>query len=119
MLSEPLITPAALGANLTVTVILWVGAKLVATAPDSTMYWPVTAQLVMPIAALPVFVMERICDAVEPTFTVPKSMAVELADSVPEVIVLDGAAPRPQPASIRKERLAIRTKRRYVGIRHT
>jgi hypothetical protein len=75
MARVPLITPEAVGENLIVSVTLCEGAKLDgAVKPDAVKKFPVTARLVIPMLAVPEFVILTDFEAVDPTLTDPKSI---------------------------------------------
>lgn len=67
---------------------------------------PLIPMAVIVMFALPLFVMVSVCEAVEPTFTEPKLIVLELGaripDPPPELGVADGPAPTPQAQSSRQ-----------------
>jgi hypothetical protein len=82
--SAPEAAPAVVGANCTVTVMLWPTARLVAGLPPVTLNpAPVTVACEMFTAAVPAFVTVTFCVALPPTATLPNVTLVEFAESTP------------------------------------
>ena len=73
MVTAPVADPAAVGANCTPTVLLWLGERVTAEPPLVTVKpVPVAVMLEIDTFELPVLVTLKLCDAVEPLFTEPK-----------------------------------------------
>src|SRR5262245_39739008 len=71
--TEPLAEPATVGANCTLTDVLWFGERVTAEPPPVTLKpEPVALTPEIETFELPVLVTLKLCDAVEPLFTEPK-----------------------------------------------
>lgn len=82
--SAPEAAPALVGANCTVTVLLWPTARVVDGLPPVTLKpAPVTVACEMSTVAVPVFVTVTFWVALPPTATLPNVTLVEPADSTP------------------------------------
>jgi hypothetical protein len=79
----PLAAPDTVGANCTVTVTLWFGAKVTAPPPEAIENPAPDAVIALTATfAFPVLVILKVCDPVLPTVTLPKGKVVGVTDSV-------------------------------------
>src|SRR5215469_15396538 len=83
MATEPLAEPATVGANCTLTEVLWFGESVRAEPPLAMLKpAPVTFMPEIDTFELPVLVTLKLCVAVEPLFTEPKLRLAGLTLSV-------------------------------------
>ena len=76
--------PATVGENLMLALTACEGFNATGVVnPETANPVPEIVMPVIEIAAVPVFVMVRFCDALEPIFTVPRLSEVELAERLP------------------------------------
>jgi hypothetical protein len=106
-LREPLIEPAAVGANFTVAVTVCEAlSETGVTTPETLNPVPAIEIEVMLIAEVPVFVIETVCVTDVPVVTEPKLREAELGLKIPVPPLVEGEfvgpAPMPQPEVTRK-----------------